>query len=303
MLPHPISVAPTHPSLTPLIVADGLLPDVRVLLKDETVYASGSHKEPAARAVVARAVAEGHERIVVGSCGSYGRAMATACADAGLRCTVVLPAEWSDGGAVAATAGADIRHVQGGYEDAVEESHRLAQVEGALDGNVDGPCKDAILEGHGHVVHALHRELGGAPAAWWIPVGNGTTLVAAHRQLRLLDWPAPLHAVGSPGNNPILTSWPGPYRTLPSHHVVTTEHNEPLVNWHALHGPDAITAISDSGGTVHAATDDDLLAAQALLPRYGVRPTAAASAGLAGLLAHARTTPLTGDQIVLLTGR
>ncbi|WP_205354388.1 pyridoxal-phosphate dependent enzyme [Embleya scabrispora] len=302
MLP-PISVAPTDPYLTPLIVADGLLPGVRVFLKDETRYASGSHKEPAARAVVARAVAEGHDRIVVGSCGSYGRAMATACAAAGLRCTVVLPAEWSDGGGAAATVGADIRLVHGGYEDAVDESHRLAHTLGALDGNVDGPCKDAILEGHGHVVHALHRELGGAPAHLWIPVGNGTTTVAAHRQARLLTWPVTLHAVGSSGNNPIVTSWPGPYRTLPSHDVVTTEHNEPLVNWHALHGPEALTAIADSSGAAHAADDDELLAAQALLGRYGVHPTAAGSAALAGLLAHAETTTVSGNQIVLLTGR
>ncbi|WP_331769689.1 pyridoxal-phosphate dependent enzyme (plasmid) [Embleya sp. NBC_00888] len=302
MLPQ-ISVAPTDPYLTPFIVADGLLPDTRVFLKDETRYASGSHKEPAARAVVARAVAEGHDRIVVGSCGSYGRAMATACAAAGLRSTVVLPAEWGDGGAAAATAGADIRLVHGGYEDAVDESHRLAHTLGALDGNVDGPCKDAILEGHGHVVHALHRELGGAPAALWIPVGNGTTIVAAHRQARLLAWPLALHAVGSPGNNPIVTSWPGPYRTLASHDVVTTEHNEPLVNWHALHGPDALTAIADSGGAAHAADDDELLAAQALLGRHGLHPTAAGSAALAGLLSHAKTTAVSGNHIVLLTGR
>lgn len=55
MLP-PTSVAPTDPYLTTLIVADGLLPGVRVLLEDKTRYASGNHKEPAARAVVARAV-------------------------------------------------------------------------------------------------------------------------------------------------------------------------------------------------------------------------------------------------------
>ncbi|MFE5328118.1 pyridoxal-phosphate dependent enzyme [Embleya sp. NPDC056575] len=303
MLP-PISLAPpTDPYLTPLIVADGLLPGVRVFLKDESRYASGSHKEPAARAVVARAVAEGHDRIVVGSCGSYGRAMATACAAAGLRSTVVLPADWGDGGAAVATAGADIRFVRGGYEDAVDESRRLAVELGALDGNVDGPCTDAILAGHGHVVRVLHRELGAAPAALWIPVGNGTTIVAAHRQARLLAWPVALHAVGSPGNNPIVTSWPGRYRTLSSHEVVTTEHNEPLVNRHALHGPEALAAISASGGAARAATDDELLAARALLGRYGVHPTAAGSAGLAGLLAHAGTAEVHGDQIVLVTGR
>jgi len=303
------SPAPTDPYTTPLIAVDDLLPGVRVFLKDETRYASGSHKEPAARAVVARAVAEGRDRVVVGSCGSYGRAMATACAAAGLRCTVVLPAGWGDGGAFTEAAGADVRFVPGCYEDAVDESRRLAHEHGAIDGNVDGPYKDVILEGHGHVVRALHRELGGTPAApttsttLWIPVGNGTTILGAHRQFRALGWSVSIHGVGSTGNNPIVTSWPGPYRTLPSDSVVTTDHNEPLVNWHALHGPDALAAIADSGGAVHAADDHELLAAQALLTRYGAHPTAAGSAALAGLLAHARTAPVTGNQVVLLTGR
>ncbi|OZM76821.1 pyridoxal-phosphate dependent enzyme [Pseudonocardia sp. MH-G8] len=299
----PASTAPVDPATTPLIAVDDLLPGVRVFLKDETRYASGSHKEPAARAVVARAVAEGRDRVVVGSCGSYGRAMATACAAAGLRCTVVLPAGWGDGGAFAEAAGSDVHLVPGGYEDAVAASHRLADADGAVDGNVDGPYKDVVLEGHGHVVHALHEVLGTAPAALWIPVGNGTTIVAAHRRLRALGWSVPLHGVGSPGNNPILTSWPGPYRTLRSDAVVTTEHNEPLVNWHALHGPEALAAIADSGGAVHAADDDALLAAQDRLAGHGAHATAAGSAALAGLLAHARTAPVTGNQIVLLTGR
>lgn len=288
---------------TPLIPVDGLVPGVRVFLKDESRYASGSHKEPAARAVAARAFAQGYDRIFVGSCGGYGRAMATACAAAGVRCTVVLPAEWGDGGAFATAAGADVEFVAGGYEDAVEESRRLAQASGAMDGNVDGPHKDVVIEGHGRVMDALHRELGAEPAALWVPVGNGTTIVAAHRRAGALGWPVAIHGVGSPGNNPILTSWPGPYRTLPSGSVVTTEHNEPLVNWHALHGPGALTALADSGGAVHAAEDDELLAARTVPARYGVRSTAAGSAGLAGLLTHAQSTRVTGNHVVLLTGR
>ncbi|WP_410652361.1 pyridoxal-phosphate dependent enzyme [Amycolatopsis sp. cmx-4-54] len=283
--------------------AEDLLPGIRVVLADETHYPSGSHKEPAAHAIVARALAEGHDRVVVGSCGSYGRAMATACAAAGVRCTVVLPADWGDGGAFAAATGADVRLVPGGYEDAVDASHRIARSEGAMDGNVDGPYKDVILEGHGHVIDTLHRKLGPEPASLWIPVGNGTTIVAAHRRLRALRWPVTLHGVGSPGNNPIVTSWPGPYRTLPRDAVVTTEHNEPLVNWHALHGPDALAAIDGSGGAVHAVDDDELVAAQALLARHGAQATAAGSAAVAGLVAWCRRGVVRGTQIVLLSGR
>lgn len=293
----------THPVPTSAELVDDLVPGVRVLLLDETRYASGSHKEPAARAVVTKARADGYGRVIVGSCGSYGRAMATACAAAGLHCTVVLPADWGDGGSFAETAGADVRFVNGGYEDAVEESHRLALAEEAADGNVDGPYQESVLSGHGEIVSTVYQMLGGADAALWIPAGNGTTIVAAGRQLAALNWPVPVHGVGSPGNNPIVTSWPGPYRTLPAEQVVTTVHNEPLVNWDALHGPGALTVITTSGGAVHAATDDDLLAAQALLARYRRYASPSGAAGLAGLLAHTRFARPDVVQVVLLTGR
>ncbi|MFD4639027.1 pyridoxal-phosphate dependent enzyme [Lentzea sp. NPDC058436] len=287
------------PSLIPL--ADGPLPGV--LLADESRHASGSHKEPSARAVVERARTAGHTHVVVGSCGSYGRAMAVACAAAGLRCTVVIPQGWGDGGEFAAAAGAVVHEVPGGYEDAVAESSRLAETTGAADGNVNGPYKDTVLEGHGHVVDALHDALDGEPASLWVPVGNGTTVVAAHRRARDLGWPLAVHGVCSAGNNPVATSWPGPYRPLRGDEVTTTEHNEPLVNWHALHGPDALVSIADSHGAVHSVSDADLVDAQAFLARRGVRASASGAAGLAGLLAHAASTPVAGPQVVLLTGR
>jgi hypothetical protein len=77
------------------------------------------------------------------------------------------------------------------------------------------------------------------------------------------------HPQGSPGNNPIVTSWPGPYLPLPSDVVITTEHNEPLVNWHALRGPQAMAAVAATGGQVHAAADNELLTARTVLARTG----------------------------------
>ncbi|GAA2230849.1 hypothetical protein GCM10010413_30620 [Promicromonospora sukumoe] len=287
------------------IITEDLLPGIRVVLQDETRYASGSHKEPAAHAVVAAARADGHDRVVVGSCGNYGKAMAQAAAAGGLRCTVVLPEDWNDGGAFIAAVGAEVHFVPGGYEDAVDAARTLARQTGAADGNVDGPYESAVLDGHGDVVHALHRALAGEPASLWLPVGNGTTAVALHRRLREVAWAVPLHGVGSPGNNPVVTSWPGPYRALPPDAPVTTVHNEPLVNWHSLHGPQAMSAFAESRGAVHEADDDELLAAQAVLEAHGVRASASGAAGLAGLVRHVRRAGTGGvdeNHIVLVTG-
>ncbi|GII58658.1 hypothetical protein Pth03_70470 [Planotetraspora thailandica] len=304
----PNSVAPVDAYGTPLIDASalipGLAPGARVLVKDETRYASGSHKEPAARAVIARAAADGHRRVVIATCGNYGRAMAMACRTAGMACTVVLPEGWSDGGAWMREQGANVHLVPGSYEDAVDESRRLAEADGAVDGNVDGPYVDAVFEGHGVVVPALRAALGEPPAALWIPVGNGTTTIAVHRQVRALGWPTVINGVCSAGNNPVVTSWPGEYTMLPPDGVTTTDHNQPLVNWHALQGAEAMTAIADTGGTVYGADDEQLLAARAALAGFGAHPTAAGSVAMAGLLAHAEAAGgLSGTHVVLLSGR
>ncbi|GGL16605.1 hypothetical protein Sme01_36660 [Sphaerisporangium melleum] len=296
--------APADAYRTPLIDATGLVPGARILVKDETRYASGSHKEPAARAVVARAAAGGHRHVVVATCGNYGRAMAMACRAAGMACTVVLPEGWSDGGAWMRDAGARVHLVPGSYEDAVDESRRLAGAEGAVDGNVDGPYADAVFDGHGIVVHALREALGTPPAALWLPVGNGTTAIAVHREMRALGWHCPINGVGSAGNNPVVTSWPGDYRMLPPDGVTTSAHNQPLVNWHALQGPEAMAAIAGTGGEVFGVDDGQLVAARAALAAYGAYPTSAGAVALAGLLARAHAAdPLTGTHVVLLSGR
>ncbi|MDX3855196.1 pyridoxal-phosphate dependent enzyme [Streptomyces sp. AK02-01A] len=296
--------APSDAYGTPLIDVSGLVPGARILVKDETRYASGSHKEPAARAVVARAVADGHRHVTIATCGNYGRAMATACHVAGVECTVVLPAGWSDGGESMRAAGAQVHLVPGAYEDAVDESRRLARDKGWVDGNVDGPYVDAVLEGHGVVVSALRAELAEEPAALWIPVGNGTTVIAVRRRLRDLGWHTVINGVGSAGNNPVLTSWPGAYRTLPPEAVSTTDHNQPLVNWHALQGEEAMEAIAETGGAVHGVDDLQLCAARAALAPYGAHPTAAGAVALAGLLARAQDGGLApGTHVVLLSGR
>jgi threonine synthase len=277
------------------------LDGTRVLVKDEATYASGSHKEPAARAVLARAVRDGHRHVVVGTCGDYGRAMAVACRDAGVACTIALTEGWSDGGEWIRATGAHVVTVPGGYEDVVDASRHLVAELAVADGNVHGPYAQEVFAGHCAVVRALPQ----APAAVWVPVGNGTTVIAVHRELRALGWATAVHGVGSAGNNPIVTSWPGRYLTLQPAEPQATEHNEPQVNWNALHGPEAMAAVADSGGAVHGVDDRQMLSAQALPAAHGITASASGAAALAGLLA--RRSPcadaIIGSHVVLITGR
>ncbi|TMR42329.1 pyridoxal-phosphate dependent enzyme [Actinomadura geliboluensis] len=279
------------------------VPGPVVAVKYEAGYASGTHKEPAARAMVAAAAAGGYDHVVVGTCGNYGRAVATAARDAALASTVVLPAEGHDRGAWARAMGARVVFVDGGYEDAVAEARRLSSAPRTVDGNVDGPLADAVLRGHETVVEALARTLGAAPAGLWVPVGNGTTLVAVARGVRRLGWATPIHGVSAAADNAVVSSWPGRYRPLPPDAVRLTEHNEPLVNWDALHGPQALDAVRASGGMVHGVDDDALVTARDFLNAAGLPATAAGAAGVAGVLRHARDHGMQGRHVVLVTGR
>lgn len=287
--------------VTGLVTSAG---DIRVLIRDESRYTSGSHKEPSAHAVVAAAATGGYDHLVVTSCGNYGRAMAVAARDAGLRCTVLLPAVGNDGGTGARHLGATTVLFDGTYEEAHDHTPRLAAQLGAADGNVDGPFAAAVLAGSGAVVDEVHVELGTPPATFWVPVGNGTTLTAIGGRAAALDWPTVLHGVSCAGANPIATSWPGEYTPLPPEQLVTTNVNLPLASWHSLHGPEAMATMRRTGGRAHGVTDNQMIAAARALVDYRLHPTAAGAIALAGLLAHCACEALgPGTHVVLVGGR
>jgi threonine synthase len=290
--------------ITGLALAGAANGGERVLARDESRYASGSHKEPSAHAVVAAAAAKGHDHVVVTSCGNYGRAMAVAARAAGLRCTVLLPAVGNDGGTGARRLGATTILFDGTYEEAHDETPQFAARLGAVDGNVDGPFAAAVLDGGGDVVAELHAELGTPPATFWVPVGNGTTLTAIGSRAAALGWPTVLHGVSCAGANPIATSWPGEYTPLAPEELVTTEVNLPLASWHSLHGPEAIATLRRTGGRAHGVSDDQMVAAARALALHQLHPTPGGAIALAGLLAHAASEPLgPGTHVVLVGGR
>ncbi|GIG87883.1 pyridoxal-phosphate dependent enzyme [Plantactinospora endophytica] len=281
-----------------------LLPGARVLARDESRYASGSHKQPSAQAVAAHARALGYDHVVITSCGNYGRAMAVAARASGLECTVLMPSVGNDGGADIRRLGARTVIVEGTYEEVHDQTPRYAARLGAADGNVDGPFAAAVLSGAGDVVEALHHELDRPPATLWVPVGNGTTLAGIGRRARALGWPTVLHGVTCLDNNPVGTSWPGEYTPLIPHRLVTTAVNMPLASWHSLHGPEAMAVLREVGGQVHGVDDDAMVKAATVLADHHLYPTPGGAVALAGLLAHAAREPLgPGSHVVLLGGR
>ncbi|MGW4464800.1 pyridoxal-phosphate dependent enzyme [Micromonospora sp. NPDC004704] len=295
---------PSPGTTTATVDVSALVPGARVLVRDESRYLSGSHKEPSAYAVVRHARALGYDHVVITSCGNYGRAMAVAAGAGGIRCTVLMPSVGNDGGAGIRRLGARTIVVDGTYEEVHDRTTEYAEELNAADGNVDGPFAAAVLAGAGDVVDALHRELDEPPATLWLPVGNGTTLTGIGRRAQALGWLAALHGVSCLGNNPIATSWPGDYAPITPERLVTTTVNMPLASWHSLHGREAMALVRDTDGEVHGVDDDAMVKAAAVLGDADLHPTPGGAVAFAGLLAYAARERLgPGNHVVLLGAR
>jgi len=83
--------------------------------------------------------------------------------------------------------------------------------------------------------------------------------------------------------------------------------NEPLVNWNALHGDEALDVLQQTGGAAVGVSDLDLLTTRTAL-RAGIgliaRSAAGAAgvAGVAGARAHAGRLGQAGTHVAVLTG-
>jgi threonine synthase len=84
-----------------------------------------------------------------------------------------------------------------------------------------------------------------------------------------------------------------------------TSVNEPLINWHAIDGDQALEAVRKTGGWASYASDKSMLAYSRLLrEKEGLHVLPASTAGLIVLMDQHRKEPLTGDRyVVILTGR
>ena len=275
----------------------------RIFLWDAANNELGTHKDLAARPVIAAAARDGYAGVSVGSCGHYGLAIAFHARARGLRAVVVIPDRYV--GTLAgelSRLGADVVRYGSTYEDAVDRSRELAALDGLADANVDGPYEDAVLDSVTPVLAELLQRLPEPPSRVHVPLGNGTTVVAVARALRAVGVSASIVGITSAGNNSVAASWmAGGHAPLDPTTLRETAINEPLCNWRALHGVGALSAIRASGGTVVEASDVELAAASAVVrDATGVVSPPPGGAGLvSALLGYAAGT----DLVMLTTSR
>lgn len=164
---------------TPLLAAPRLSQrlGVELWLKWEGANPTGSFKDRGMAVAVTRAVERGAAGVVCASTGNTAASCAAYAARAGLRAVVVTARGAVARGKVAQAraVGADIREIDGTFEDAHREARRLADEEGFVNVNSINPDR---IEGQSSAAREVVEQLGRPPDILALPYGGGGNTVA-----------------------------------------------------------------------------------------------------------------------------
>jgi threonine synthase len=264
---------------TPLIHSPRLSERVgaEVYLKFEGSNPTGSFKDRGMTVAVSRAKGAGAEAIICASTGNTAASCAAYAARAGMRGAVIVPEGKIAIGKLAQALmhGARVIALEGNFDQALEIVREIAEKHPVELVNSVNPYR---IEGQKTAAFETCDELGDAPAALAIPVGNA-------------------------GN--VTSWWAGfqEYGTSPILYGFQAEGAAPLVEGHPIENPEtvasairignparweeAMNAFTASRGRVAAVTDEQILEAYHwVASREGVFCEPASAASVAGLLAH-----------------
>jgi threonine synthase len=269
---------------TPLVRSMSLEKDLgceSLYFKLESCNPTGSFKDRGMVVAVAKAMEDGARAIMCASTGNTSASAAAYAGRYGLRCYVIMPDKNIARGKMAQSVvyGAEIIAVDGNFDDAlrlareVTSKHNIALVNSVNPHRIEGQ-KTASFE--------LADALGEAPDILALPVGNAGNITAYWRgfveyhQLERTGIRPRMLGFQAAGAAPLVQGSP-----VPSPQTVATaiRIGNPA-SWKT-----AIEARDDSGGSIEAVTDDEILAAYArLAAEEGIFCEPASAACVAGVL-------------------
>jgi threonine synthase len=164
---------------TPLLAAPRLSEafGLELWLKWEGANPTGSFKDRGMAVAVSRALERGAAGVVCASTGNTAASCAAYAARAGLPAVVFTPRGAVARGKVAQAraTGADVREVDGTFEDAHAAARRLADDEGFVNVNSINPDR---IEGQSSAAREIVEQLGELPDVLALPYGGGGNTVA-----------------------------------------------------------------------------------------------------------------------------
>ena len=306
---------------TTFIEAKNLAPLVgceRLFLKFEGGNPTGTQKDRISLAIVDAARTQGAKAVVAASCGNFGASLAWAARLVEIPAHIYIPEEYhvpKDRMKRIRDAGAELHYHTGQYEDAVEYSSQVAEEQGWFNANPGTPgVKEISLEAYGEIANEIYRDIRRAPNYVFCPVGNGTTFAGIYLGFKKLHDSGKIQtiprmvATSTRRGNPIVKSFKMNSRIIKDlgrGEIKETKFNEPLTNWHAYDGQEALDAIYESKGFAEYASEAKMWEfAKRLRQEEGlyVLPASASTLAVMSDLANNKVT-VKGSFTAILTGR
>jgi threonine synthase len=248
---------------------------VELWLKWEASNPTASYKDRGMTVAVSKAVEEGARAVVCASTGNTSASAAAYAARAGLQAIVLVAESAARGKLIQARAlGARVLAVRGTFDQALDGARRLVESGDYVLVNSLNPNRVA---GQRTAVFEIVEELGSAPDAFVLPYGGGGNTTAYTKAIAELPLGSAVHSVEA-ADRP---------RTLAS--AIRIE-----IPAHA-------ETVGASGASVHAVSDEDIVAAWLELAREeGLFCEPSSAAGLALLRGN---NELRGARVVVtITG-
>jgi threonine synthase len=174
-------------------------------IKDETAQFTGSLKDRASWLVAAFARQYGYNEVVIASTGNAGSSMAGIGAAAGLRVKLFVPASAPQAKLIQAEQyGADVVRVDGNYDLAFEQAMDYARGRKVINRNT--AFNPLTVDGKKTVALEIFGQLGEAPDAVFVPVGDGVILGGVYKgfedlkKLGLIDKIPKIYAAQAEGS-------------------------------------------------------------------------------------------------------
>jgi len=288
---------------TPLVRSSRIGPSVgleQLYFKYEGLNPSGSFKDRGMAVATAKALEAGAQTLLCASTGNTSASASAYAACCGLRAVVVVPAGGVATGklAQALAYGATVVTVKTSFDAALKLVRQLANQPGVALVNSVNPFR---IEGQKTGAFEIVEQLGRAPAQLFIPVGNGGNITAYWRGfgevVMTAGGSAPrMHGAQAEGAAPLVRGGPV---TRPRTVASAIRIGNPA-SWAG-----AVAARDESGGTIEAVSDAEIMAAHRRLAREeGLLVEPASAAGVALLLRKAKARQVTdeGTVVCVLTG-
>jgi threonine synthase len=269
---------------TPLIEAPVISERIgaRVLLKFEGANPTGSFKDRGMTVAVSRAAGAGAAAVICASTGNTAASAAAYAARAGLRGAVIVPEGKIAIGKLAQALihGARVVALRGNFDQALEIVRALSQKHPVELVNSVNPYR---IEGQKTAAFEVVEELGEAPDALAIPVGNAGNVTAWSRGFTELGSVPLLYGFQAEGAAPLVLGAP----VANPETVASAIRIGNPARWE-----EAMAAFTSSRGRIEAVSDEQILDAYHLLAaREGVFCEPASAASVAGILAHGLPAP------------